>query len=45
MNTNTNDNKNFFEQTDYETVSDEELLSVSEKIMERNKSVYEELAK
>jgi len=45
MNTDTNDNKNFFGQTDYEAVSDEELLSVSEKIMERNSSVYEELAK
>lgn len=29
----------------YETVSDEELLTVSEIIMERNKAVYEELAK
>lgn len=29
----------------YEIVSDEELSAVSEIIMERNKAVYEELAK
>ncbi|MDE5771014.1 MAG: type II toxin-antitoxin system Phd/YefM family antitoxin [Ruminococcus sp.] len=35
-----------FEQADeIQTVSDEDVLAVSKKIMERNRTVYEELAK
>jgi len=32
-------------QEELQTVSDEELLNISQKIMEQNQEVYEELAK
>lgn len=37
--------KTLFEKIEVETVSDADLLKVSDEIMERHKKVYEELAK